>query len=144
MKRRDFLSLCGLAAGSCLVPDAIARAIRDACVLAERPYLVLPRNPSSTLYAYSNNGKMDFTFYLGDPTEEEKTPTWREYFDEYEGIDVEDEESVADWWREHVGDPEEHRSAGALGVDPAHAGPEGRDEQERASQIFRSESIRTE
>ena len=107
MKRRDFLSLCGLAAGSCLVPDAIARAIRDACVLAERPYLVLPRNPSSTLYAYSNNGKMDFTFYLGDPTEEEKTPTWREYFDEYEGIDVEDEESVADWWREHVGDPEE-------------------------------------
>ena len=107
MKRRDFLSLCGLAAGSCLVPDAIARAIRDACVLAERPYLILPRNPSSTLYAYSNNGKMDFTFYLGDPTEEEKTPTWREYFDEYEGIDVEDEESVADWWREHVGDPEE-------------------------------------
>ena len=107
MKRRDFLSLCGLAAGSCLVPDALARVIRDACVLAERPYLVLPRNPSSTLYAYSNNGKMDFTFYLGDPTEEEKTPTWREYFDEYEGIDVEDEESVADWWREHVGDPEE-------------------------------------
>ena len=133
MKRRDFLSLCGLAAGSCLVPDAIARAIRDACVLAERPYLVLPRNPSSTLYTYSNNGKMDFTFYLGDPTEEEKTPTWRQYFDEYEGIDVEDEESVADWWREHVGDPEEHRSAGALGVDPAHAGPEGPDEQERAS-----------
>ena len=107
MNRRSFLSLCGLAAGSCLVPDAIARAIRDACVLAERPYLVLPRNPSSTLYAYRNNGKMDFTFYLGDPTEEEKTPTWREYFDEYEGIDVEDEESVADWWREHVGDPEE-------------------------------------
>jgi hypothetical protein len=107
VNRRSFLSLCGLAAGSCLVPDAIARAIRDACVLAERPYLVLPRNPSSTLYAYRNNGKMDFTFYLGDPTEEEKTPTWREYFDEYEGIDVEDEESVADWWREHVGDPEE-------------------------------------
>jgi len=105
VNRRSFLSLCGLAAGSCLVPDAIARAIRDACVLAERPYLVLPRNPSSTLYAYRNNGKMDFTFYLGDPTEEEKTPTWREYFDEYEGIDVEDEESVADWWREHVGDP---------------------------------------
>ncbi len=106
MKRRDFLSLCGLAAGSCLVPDAIARVIRDTCVLAERPYLILPRNPSSTLYAYSNTGKMNFTFYLGDPTEEEKTPTWRQYFDEFE-----------------------HRSAGALGVDPADAGPAGRDER---------------
>ena len=40
--------MCGLAAGSCLVPDAIARAIRDTCVLSERPYLVLPRNPYAT------------------------------------------------------------------------------------------------
>ena len=111
MRRRDFLSLCGLAAGSCLVPDAIARVIRDTYVLADQPYLILPRNPSSTLYAYSNNGKMDFTFYLGDPTEEEKTPTWREYFDE-------------------------HRSAGALGADPAHAGPA------RARREGASESIR--
>jgi len=106
MRRRDFLSLCGLAAGSCLVPDAIARVIRDTCVLAEQPYLILPRNPSSTLYAYSNTGKMNFTFYLGDPTEEEKTPTWRE-----------------------------HRSARALGADPAHAGPA------RARRAGASESI---
>ena len=90
MQRRDFLSLCGLAAGSCLVPDTIARVIRYTCILAREPYLILPRNPKDTLYAYSNNGKVDFIFYLGDPTEEEKTPTWREYFDE-------------------------HRSAGALG-----------------------------
>ena len=26
MRRREFLSLCGLAAGSCLIPQAVARA----------------------------------------------------------------------------------------------------------------------
>ncbi len=48
MRRRDFLSLCGLAAGSCLVPDAVARIFRDTCVLAEQPCLILPRNPYAT------------------------------------------------------------------------------------------------
>ena len=133
VKRRDFLSLCGLAAGSCLVPDAIARVIRDTCVLAERPYLVLPRNPSSTLYALTTDGTTDFMLHLGDPFTAYDPPTWRDYLDEFEGIDIKDKKAVREWWIEQVGDPEEHRSAGALGVDPAHAGPEGRDEQERAS-----------
>ena len=134
MKRRDFLSLCGLAAGSCLVPDAIARVIRDTCVLAREPYLILPRNPKDTLYAYSGDGKTDFMLHIGDPTIQEPAPTWREYFEEYEFIDIKDKDAVRDWWMMHVGDPDEHRSAGALGVDPADAGPAGRDEQERASQ----------
>jgi hypothetical protein len=134
MKRREFLSLCGLAAGSCLIPDVVARVIRETCVLSRQPYLVLPRNPASVLYAITNDGHSDFTFYLGDPTEEQKTPTWREYFDEYECIDIEDKDAVENWWRENVGDPAEHRSARALGVDPVQPGPEGRDEHERASQ----------
>ena len=107
MKRREFLSLCGLAAGSCLVPDAVARVIRETCVLARQPYLVLPRNPTSTLYALSSNGVTDFMLHLGDPSEEQKLPTWREYFDEYESIDIEDKEAVEEWWREQVGDPED-------------------------------------
>ena len=49
MNRRSFLSLCGLAAGSCLVPDAVARVIRDTCVLADQPYLILPRNPKDIM-----------------------------------------------------------------------------------------------
>ena len=116
------------------MPDAVARVIRETCVLAREPYLVLPRDPRSTLYAVGTNGKTDFMLHLGDPFEEQKVPTWREhwsagrsgqiarmrdpagrdeqerasqYFDEYESIDVDDEEAVADWWREHVGDPEE-------------------------------------
>ena len=107
MRRRDFLTLCGLAAGSCLIPQAVARAIRDTCILAEKPYLILPRNPSDTLYAIGNAGKRDFMLHLGDPSEEETPPTWREYFDEYEGIDIKDKEAVEEWWREQVGDPED-------------------------------------
>ena len=90
-----------------MIPAPVARLIRETCVLAREPYLVLPRDPSSTLYAMSGDGLTDFTLYLGDPFEEQKTPTWREYFDEYEGIDVDDKEAVEGWWREHVGDPEE-------------------------------------
>lgn len=107
MKRRDFLSLCGLVAGSCLVPDAIARVIRDKCVLAEQPYLILPRDPSDTLYALSFDGKTDFMLHLGDPQEPAQPPTWREYFEEFEGIDFKDKEAVREWWIEQVGDPED-------------------------------------
>jgi len=107
VKRRSFLSLCGLAAGSCLVPDAVARIIRETCVLADQPYLILPRNPRSTLYALSTDRKSEFMLHLGDPSEETPLPTWKEYFDEYEGIDISDKEAVEDWWRDQVGDPEE-------------------------------------
>jgi len=107
MKRRDFLSLCGLAAGSCLVPDAIARVIRDTCVLAERPYLILPRDPRDTLYALSTDGTTDFMLHWGDPQESQTPPTWRDYFDEYEGFDIKDKTAVREWWIEQVGDPED-------------------------------------
>jgi hypothetical protein len=107
MKRREFLSICGLAAGSCLVPDAIARVIRDTCVLAQEPYLILPRDPRSTLYALSTDRKSEFMLHLGDPSEEIPLPTWKEYFDEYEGFDINDKEAVEEWWRDQVGDPEE-------------------------------------
>ena len=108
MKRRSFLSLCGLAAGSCLVPDAIARVIRDTCVLAERPYLILPRDPRDTLYALSTNCKTDFMLHWGDPQESQTPPTWRDYFDEYEGFDIKDKTAVREWWIEQVGDPDDH------------------------------------
>jgi hypothetical protein len=107
VQRRDFLSLCGLVAGSCLVPDAIARVIRDACVLAERPYLVLPRDPSDTLYALTTDGTTDFMLHLGDPFTAYDPPTWRDYLDEFEGIDIKDKKAVREWWIEQVGDPDD-------------------------------------
>lgn len=116
MKRRDFLSLCGLVAGSCLVPGAVARAIRETCVLAREPYLILPRDPGEMLYALSLDGKTDFMLHLGDPSGPAQPPTWREYFDQFESIDIEDEKAVRDWWTEQVGDPQE---------DPINIRPDG-------------------
>jgi hypothetical protein len=43
MKRRDFLTLSGLALGSLLIPASVARAIRESCVLQREPLLVPPR-----------------------------------------------------------------------------------------------------
>jgi len=107
MNRRSFLSLCGLVAGSCLVPDAIARVIRDTCVLADQPYLILPRDPSDTLYALTTDGTTDFMLHLGDPSVESTPPNWRDYLDEFEGIDIKDKKAVREWWIEQVGDPEQ-------------------------------------
>lgn len=107
MRRRHFLSLCGLVAGSCLVPGAVARVIRETCVLANEPYLILPRDPYETLYALSMDGKTDFMLHLGDPATPAEPPTWREFFDEVECISVDDKDAVEDWWRQQVGDPEE-------------------------------------
>lgn len=106
MKRREFLSLCGLVAGSCLIPAQAARLIRETCILAREPYLILPRNPSSMLYALTSDGKTDFMLHLGDPFESTGPPTWAEYFDEYEGFSIKDKKAVREWWIEQVGDPE--------------------------------------
>jgi len=107
MNRRSFLSLCGLAAGSCLIPDVVARLIRETCVLAEDPYLVLPRNPSSVLYALTSDGKTDFMLHYGDPFAASKPPTWAQYFDEFEGFKFQDKRAVREWWIEQVGDLED-------------------------------------
>jgi hypothetical protein len=85
----------------------MARVIRETCVLAHEPYLILPRNPSDTLYALSFDGKTDFMLHLGDPQEPEQPPTWRDYFAEFEDIDIKDSEAVRHWWIEEVGDPED-------------------------------------
>lgn len=61
MKRREFLALCGLAAGSCLISSPVARLIRETCVLTQKPYLILPRNPTETLCAMPSDRVTDFT-----------------------------------------------------------------------------------
>ena len=98
MNRRDFLSLCGLAAGSCIIPVRLARAIRDTCVLGGQPYFINAPASGSVLYAVQNTSN-DFTFRLGG---EVSPPTWREYLKESQGIDPLDPEAVKDWQREQL------------------------------------------
>jgi len=99
MKRRDFLSLCGLAAGSCIIPVRVARVIRDTCVLAGQPYLIEAPAKGSTLYAVQSSFS-GFTFRLG---EEVSTPTWREYLEECKGVDADDPEAIKEWQRDQMG-----------------------------------------
>lgn len=98
MKRRDFLSLCGLAAGSCIIPVRVARAIRDTCVLAGQPYFVEAPASGNILYAVRNSS--GFMFRYGD---ELSTPTWREYLEEYKGVDASDPEAIKEWQRHQTG-----------------------------------------
>ena len=69
MRRRDFLSICGATAGSFFVPDAFARAVRDICVLAGRPFLDTPPNPRLILSAIAMEDGADAPYLLsiGDP-----------------------------------------------------------------------------
>jgi hypothetical protein len=110
MKRRDFLTLCGLAAGSVLIPKPIARLIRDTCVLAGQP-LFLPQhfNGGSTIYAVHDGG--DYTLHFGDPDEKPAVPTWEEFIDS-RGVDLDCDEQRFDFleeylaWDRSAGEPE--------------------------------------
>ncbi len=110
MKRRDFLTLCGLAAGSVLIPKPIARLIRDTCVLAGQP-LVLPRHAKggSIIYAVYDYG--DYTLHFGDPDAEPPVPTWEEFIDN-RGVDLNCDEERRDFlaqyfhWYRSEGEPE--------------------------------------
>lgn len=110
MKRRDFLTLCGLTAGSVLIPAPVARLIRDTCVLDGKP-LVLPRRfkNSSTIYAVNEYG--DYTLHFGDQNAEPDLPTWEDFIDS-RGVDLENEKERLDFleeyfsWDRSEGEPE--------------------------------------
>jgi len=106
MNRREFLSLCGLVAGSFIIPVRLARSIRDTCVLGGQPYFVNAPASGSVLYAVKSSPS-EFTFRLG---EEICAPTWREYLEESVGIDPDNKEEVKKWRREQCCDePGEER-----------------------------------
>jgi hypothetical protein len=101
MKRRDFLTLCGLAAGSVIIPAPIARLIRDKCVLAGEPLIITPpRAKFSTIYAVHDYG--DYTLHFGDPDAEPPVPTWEEFIDS-RSVDMNDDEERADFLEQYFG-----------------------------------------
>lgn len=100
MKRRDFLTLSGLALGSILIPSSVARAIRETCLLERQPLLVAPRRVAGILYAVDESG--EFTLHYGDPYAEPDPPTWEEWLDS-RGVDANDTEEVGKWFREQYG-----------------------------------------
>jgi hypothetical protein len=110
MRRRDFLTLCGLAAGSVLIPAPIARLIRDTCVLGGQPLILTPRsNNASLIYAVYDYG--DYTLHFGDPDAEPSLPTWEEFIDS-RCVDLSDDGERFDFleqffgWDRSEGEPE--------------------------------------
>lgn len=108
MRRREFLSLCGLAAGSCLVSDSFARIVRDVCVRANQPYLATPRNPRLILSAIAiENGKdAPYLLSIGDPRLPPEPLSKLEYLARFEGVDAEDRQAVRRFCLTHIGEPE--------------------------------------
>jgi hypothetical protein len=110
MKRREFLTLCGLAAGSALIPHPIARLIRETCVLGGQPLILTPRsNHASVINAVREWG--DYTLHFGDPDAEPPVPTWREFI-ENRSVDLNNDEERFDFleqyfaWDRSEGEPE--------------------------------------
>lgn len=95
LTRRQFLRLTGLVTAACLVPDAVARAIHECCVLNNKPYLVLPRSPKRLLHAVEESG--EFALHLGDPFADPKPPTWRHHLLD-EGVNPNDRSAVVKWY----------------------------------------------
>ena len=100
MKRRDFLTLSGLALGSILIPSSVARLIRETCVENGEPLIITPRTSKSVLYAVDEGG--DYTFHWGDPYAEPEPPTWGEYLD-MRGVEIQDPESILEYFRDQTG-----------------------------------------
>jgi hypothetical protein len=110
MKRRDFLTLCGLAAGSVLIPKPIARLIRDTCVLGGQP-LILPHHSKAGSIIYAANDYGDYTLHFGDPDAEPPVPTWEEFIDS-RGVNLDRDEERWEFleqyfhWYRSEGEPE--------------------------------------
>ena len=92
MKRRNFLSLCGLTVGACIIPSRVARLIRDTCILNNEVYIPRPRANASTLHAVRE--KYGFLLLFGEASTK---PTWREYIVDYLYIDINNKASVDKW-----------------------------------------------
>lgn len=96
MKRRDFLSLCGAVAGSCLIPSAVARLIHDTCILSHQPLIVAPPHPKRILRAIAdyNTGAEPYTLFLGDPRVDPEPISWLEYYERFAGVDINDPKAL--------------------------------------------------
>jgi hypothetical protein len=99
MNRRSFLTFAAGACGSCLIPDAIARRIRDVCLGNSQPLILAPSNPSFDLYAVDCTDVI--LLHLGNPEDEPEYPTLREFIEDlnYDPFDRESLRKYLIEWR---------------------------------------------
>jgi hypothetical protein len=103
MNRRYFLSLSGLAGGSCLIPGTIARRIHEVCIGASQPLVLAPDRFSLELYATKSYG--GYMLHLGNPEDALEYPTLREFIERRSYI-PDDDRSLLQYlieWRSYDG-----------------------------------------
>jgi hypothetical protein len=101
LSRRHFLISGASALAACFLPTDILRRARqyqrdhDAILIEE------PAQWRHTLYANLQDEGV-WQFSLGAPSgESPETPTWRDWLENYEGVDVDDRSALAEWIREN-------------------------------------------
>ena len=101
MNRRSFLSISAGVGGSCLIPSAIARRIRDVCIGNSHPLILAPDHSSFELFAEKTSDR--YLLHLGDPDREPDYPTLREFIED-KGFWPDKRRSLRDYlidWRCH-------------------------------------------
>jgi hypothetical protein len=101
MNRRSFLSISAGVGGSCLIPSAIARRIRDVCIGNSHPLILAPDHSSFELFAEKTFDR--YLLHLGDPGTEPDYPNLREFIED-KGYSPDNRRSLRDYlinWRCH-------------------------------------------
>jgi hypothetical protein len=106
----EFLTILSWYEGAVAIPEAVARQIRETCILQGKPLLFAAPRPNPTILhaVWKDNG---FLLNLGNPNDPLRLPTWGEYIDYY-GVDMKDEDERAEFfertffWSRYEEEPE--------------------------------------
>jgi hypothetical protein len=101
LSRRHFLITGASALAACFLPADILRRARQYQLDHNAVLIEEPTEWYHTLYArIQDEGTWQFS--LGGPTEQyPEPPTWRCWLENYQGVDPDDRNELADWLREH-------------------------------------------
>lgn len=103
ISRRHFLITGASALAACFLPADILRRARQYQLDHDNILIEEPDQWTETLYANLQDENR-WQFSLGSRTDAFPTaPTWRDWLENYQAIDTNDRNELADWIREHRG-----------------------------------------
>jgi hypothetical protein len=101
LSRRHFLITGAGALAACFLPADILRRARQYQLDHDDILIEEPQGWRQTLYANLQDVGV-WQFSLGAPSGEfPEAPTWRDWLENYQGVDVDDRSALAEWIREH-------------------------------------------
>jgi len=101
LSRRHFLISGAAALGACFLPADILRRARQYQLDTDSVLIETPSSWAQTLYATQQDSGT-WQFALNDITTDiPPAPSWRDWLDNYQGINVDDRNDLGKWVREH-------------------------------------------